>query len=325
VETAPPECSERDDCETGETCLEGSCAAVAAGGACTDDESCGRPQVCDPDRGETPACVDPCERDQDCEGLEDIRACDLPSGLCQPAECTTRDHCDVDEVCNEAHECEIERFPCDSLTCDDPEKPFETEPLEGLCRCVQCLTPNQCSTATGETCTDSNRCLYCEVHPDEEGSCPEEQPLRVDDCCTECAADEDCSDLGLGSICNRGRCVPCNCNAGCTCPEGADCEDQEGVGVCVRPLGQQGDPCQAQAHCEDFLACSYAVGECVNQGAGSFCTAEGCTEPTRCGSTTGGAVCFGCHSDEECPAELECVVPSEWEGVYDGGQCLDVL
>jgi hypothetical protein len=90
-------------------------------------------------------------------------------------------------------------------------------------------------------------------------------------------------------------------------------------GECEASLGAESDPCLTQEDCADHLACSYAIGLCVTQGVGSFCS-TGCPDPARCASTETGSLCYGCHNDDECPSDMSCQIPTEdWQ--YDGGQC----
>lgn len=319
---APPECSDRGQCRTGEICQSGECVGVEDSVPCDDDEDCGNPLICDPDQGEAGACVEACETDAECaDGFAELRGCDHASGLCIPVDCVSAADCDEEEICAD-HVCEIERFPCDTLECSDPDRPFKTEPVDGMCRCVQCLSGNHCSDTNSEICSERNRCLFCETTAEGADACPDERPYFEEGCCLDCQRDADCESLGLGSVCTNGRCVVCDCERGCECPDGASCESTADGGRCVIPPGQVGDACTRQLDCDDFLACSYYDGECVNEGVGGLCS-DGCPAPSRCASTAEfGSVCMGCLGDEDCPDGVSCSVREEWEGVYDGGACL---
>lgn len=322
----PPECSDRSECETGEICDDQQCEEEDPDGECSSDEDCPNPQICDPDQGEDGLCVIACTGHDDCEDLDDLRACDQLSGLCMPVECIENEDCEDDELqCNQGFECELMEYPCETIECPD-ERPhsLRTE-TEGMCRCVECEDDRSCSGINDEICTPvGHRCQFCETTAETSAGCPTEAPFFVEGCCGQCEEDVDCEPLGLGSICNHGRCVICNCNTICTCPDNADCETQDdGSGICVPHIGSEGDPCTAQDDCDDSLACSYSDGECVVEGVGSLC-AEGCPEPSRCGVIAGGsaAMCFGCHDESECPDGLHCFTPDDWVDVYDGGQCI---
>lgn len=334
VADAPPECEARDQCGDGETCTDQECVAVESGVACVADTDCGNPEVCDPNRGEAGECTAPCTRHDDCNELEGRHACDSASGLCISVECLSAADCNDGEVCTPDFTCDFERFPCGDLTCDDTRRPFVTEPLDDMCRCVECLSDNNCTasaddicvTDTDCLCTDSNRCLSCGFPAGDVSECPEERPLLREGCCVVCLSDVDCQTFGLGSICQAGECVACDCLAGCECTGEAECVDQgDGTGRCQLPLGQLGDSCAAQSECDAFLACNYSSGECVQQGSGSFC-GTGCPDPMRCASVSGGGgFCYGCDPDNDtCPANTECEVRSDWVDVFDGGRCTPI-
>ena len=321
----PPECEGRSSCGTGQVCTEQVCTDIGAGLACEEDEECGNPQVCDPSLGEdTGGCIDPCEDNSDCDDHEDPWACELSTGFCTSVECLNNLDCDEFEECNDDYTCVLLRYDCETLDCALAEgRPFQTEPVDGQCRCVQCLDHSHCNQANLEVCTDSRRCLFCETTATTASDCPEELPYFREGCCVECRDDAGCIGLGMGSVCTNGRCVGCDCLDVCPCPETAECIEQaDGTGRCLPRQGSVGDACVGQESCGDSLACSYATGFCVEQGAGSFCGTSGCPEPSRCASVTDGALCYGCHGTNECPSDQICDIPEEWVGVYDGGRCL---
>ncbi len=324
----PPECGDRSDCGEAEICSqERTCIEAGRSIPCNDDEECGNPQLCDPEEGEAGACVDPCAEHADGDGFDDIRGCESSTGFCRSVECLSNSDCDQEGEpmeCNDELVCVLQRFPCLELECNDPARPYQTEPLEGLCRCVQCLTDENCSEANGEICTGSKRCVFCTSTATTPSECGEGAPYFREGCCVECQTDEECGETwGLGSVCTNGRCVVCDCNDGCECPEGAGCVTQaDDSGRCELGTGVIGEPCTQQIECTGSLACSYSSGECVAEGDGQFCQ-DGCPEPARCGLTEGGAsLCYGCRDNTECPVGLECQIEPEWVGVYDGGRCL---
>lgn len=341
----PPECEDRAACGDGEACIDSACVEVGLGRTCSTDEDCGNPQICDPNLGESGACVNACEDNSDCDGFDDLRACDTTSGFCEPVDCLNHSHCEESEECNDEYVCVLQRYDCDSGPCGPegqcPEeyicsnemcgldcavqegRPFRTEPVDDACRCVQCITDINCNEAASEVCTPSKRCLFCENEGSAASECPEEQPFFSEGCCFECQDDTDCAADGLGSTCRNGRCVACDCNAGCVCPANSDCETQEDAvtGVCIAHEGAIGEDCTTQAECGETLACSYATGLCVALATGSFCGDAGCPEPARCGAVTNGALCYGCHDNDGCPDGQVCDIPTEWIGVYDGGRC----
>ncbi|MBN1947345.1 MAG: hypothetical protein JW797_16870 [Bradymonadales bacterium] len=319
----PPQCQSRSQCGVGEACKLGECVEVAEAARCSDNEDCGNPLVCDPYLGTPGACFRPCSRHSDCEQYSGLRACEPSSGFCQPVECLEDIDCGYDEVCTPDYFCEPELSYCPTLICQGTDRPFKTEPIDDMCRCVQCLSDNHCSQIGLEVCTERRRCLYCEVAAEEATDCPSEHPFFQEGCCLDCLEEDDCQHMGLGSICSRGRCIPCNCLAGCACPVGSTCQTTEnpGQGVCMPGQGGEGDACLAQPDCQDGLACSYATGRCVEEATGSFCSEAGCPEPSRCASRTEGALCYGCGNDQECPDTFFCYIPAQpWE--YEGGLCL---
>ena len=321
---APPQCEDRSSCEVGEICSEGACSEIGSGLSCSDHEDCGNPQICDPDLGEAGGCVDPCTDNADCDEYDDPWACEQSTGLCMSVECLNNLDCDEFEECNDEYVCVLLRYDCDTLDCAQEEgRPFKTEPVDGQCRCVQCLDHSHCNQSNLEVCTNSKRCLYCENTGTTASDCPEEAPLYREGCCVECNDDAGCAHLGIGSVCTNGRCVACDCLDLCPCPETADCVEQDdSTGRCEPREGGVGDTCLSQEGCGESLACSYATGLCVTEGAGSFC-ATGCPAPSRCASVgTDNALCYGCHDETECPTNQNCEIPPEWEGLYDGGRCL---
>lgn len=324
VAEAPAECASRADCGAAEACsAEGECVGVLADAACTDEEDCGNPQICVPG-AEGRVCADPCTADEDCTEGGATAICIEETGLCEAVECTLDEQCDAGRVCNDDNECDIERFPCDELVCSDPARPFTTEPVGGLCRCVACFTDENCDQPVGEVCVTGGTCLFCEASAASEDECPEDTPYLDSGCCLECRSDDDCSArFGIGSECDNGRCIPCDCAGDCECPEGVSCQiGDDGAGACLTGDGELDSPCAAQTDCAAGLACSYDRGVCVMQGAPEegLC-APGCPSPSRCASTGVSALCYGCTDNDECPTGQTCQIQPEWVGVYEGGAC----
>lgn len=327
VEALPTDCHERSECGDGETCRSETCVGVGTGLACIDDESCGNPQICDRLASESGTCFTPCTDNANCDQFDDLRACDQTAGLCYPVECLRSNDCEDGFQCNDDDVCVVTPRDCDVMSCADIEgRPLQTTPADDLCSCVQCFEDANCAEAAGELCAPSQRCLYCPEQAAAASGCPPETPYFREGCCLACVEDGQCDDLGVGSRCTNGRCVACDCAAGCPCPTGMACDiDDDGAGQCEERLGGVGDTCRQQDQCREDLACSYASGTCVASGSDDLCSA-GCPAPSRCAQVAGeSALCYGCHSDRECPGGQACVVPDEWEGVFDGGRCLPEL
>jgi hypothetical protein len=330
---APPECAVRTDCRQGETCRSGSCVSILTGAVCDANDDCGNPEICDPNRGAAGECTPRCSDDADCEPLEGLHVCHRGSGLCVVVECLDDVHCGDAEVCNASHTCEFERFPCGELECNDPTRPFVTQPLDGQCRCVECLNDNNCTASADDVCeaggtcicSPTNRCVDCQQPASDPTECTGERPAFREGCCVECLTSADCQHFGLGSVCQAGGCVVCDCLAGCQCTGEASCVDQgNGTGRCQLPLGQLGDSCTEQAGCDVFLACNYSSGQCVPLATGGFCGA-GCPAPMRCAQVGGSAFCYGCDPQNDmCPVTTECDVRGDWIGVFDGGRCTPI-
>jgi MYXO-CTERM domain-containing protein len=248
---------------------------------CTPD---GGPEVCD-------------GRDNDCDGLTDIRADGSP--VVVPGDCAT----------GLAGQCAVGSWACvgGNTRCTP-----NISPAEEVCD----LIDNDCDGQIDEAVR--NECGTC-------GAVPVEICNGVDDNCND-AVDED-TDCGAGKGCREGACLPA-CDAAGQCPAGTDtfCAD----GVCVPWCLING--CEGGELCEDTGCVDPCAGMSCDSGAVcaggecgvDHCSRTGCADGERCRpagcevdpcdgvNCGGGSFCrdgecvFTC-SGVSCPAASACV------------------
>ena len=331
----------------------GSVRTVFGDERCAEGFQCARPQT-----GRPEACLQVCEKDDDCsegqcgDGLcRSSDGCGRGSDLCKPCvtdvECGSQsDFCVRNLVSGQRHcasACEDADDCPAGFLCQAFDGGRQCVPSDGRCE-ARCLGDEACST--GFQCVDGR----CARRGGFEGLC------------APCTSDVECAD-GL-CLENPGRslraCAPA-CGSDGDCPEGGVCLSMDsGQQVCVPRTGQcpvgvgaVGSRCHADTQCASGLclfqgqeqrggrcvrSCPCPAGErCVvlASGSTSVCVAGSGRDGDRCNHPVDceGAFCLhlatesicsrSCRGDDECVQGWTCAVTAGDEKAYahDGRGC----
>ncbi len=204
----PVTCTQDDECEENELCLNGLCQVAPS---CTQDGDCPTDTVCYNGR-----CARPCADNNDCGQMETcvdghcLRRCledsNCPAGticennVCVEAECTEDSDCTGDQVRCQGGRCE-HYTTCDTTEDCDPNY----ECIDGICEELPtCAIDADCA----ESCT-GDACICTDGHCHETSACSTED---------DCTAEEDC----VGGICVPHLCRgPDDCQPNEICVDGA--------------------------------------------------------------------------------------------------------
>ena len=276
-------CSEGIQCESGH-CQTGTGSVEPSGVcvACLANEHCANPMVCvQSSCGDLGAVDAPCDEGPDCM-----------SGICVAEQCTScegHDDCPVDTYCSATKECAPQGDLGDA--CADHAM------CKGYCDDAsgQCADPK----SIPESCGHDAECLS--------GHC-------VNDVCSECSADDDCSE---GGWCDSGTCAP-QVGSGEGCQTHSECV----TGVCDEVLKVCFD-CSLSTDCPDPTTqfCN-ALSVCAARGdAGALCL-----ESVECldGLSCSGGFCVECSQHDQCPDGEFCNALSQCAPKLDiGAGCLE--
>ncbi|MFO0624683.1 MAG: hypothetical protein U0325_03635 [Polyangiales bacterium] len=284
---------------------------VCAGGLCR----VGALQRCDPGICSGGACLDACDRDEQCVGEAFCRAgrCvpRLPDGAaCAGPNACTSGHCVDGVCCNRA---------CDG-TCEACTALQKGGGSDGFCGAVASgADPDaECPDASGDdaicqpgVCDGLGACMLRPSSPCGMPTCVGDASRRV---AGSCSANGRCIPGGVGSCggfaCRSGQClrrcaVDVDCGPGVRCLAGA-CEVPRDLGATCTS-----DQACASGHCADGVCCDRACDG----------TCEACSAARRGEGADGvcGVVRRGLDPDDECPAGVDGICQP---GVCDGvGAC----
>ncbi len=297
-----PDCERDDECAADRYChfepdqFVGGCVPGCRVDEADRQSTCAERQMCIKiDEGDLRDCVrDPfCEKHADCLPRE---RCE--EELCIPTECLPADEesgqedtCPstegdppIQQLCNEAFECEPVVVCCTGETCD--------QRLEAGCNIVlrdrnSCFNPNPCDGRCPNGDNDCDEEEYCNdealcepgCRPEERNACPDEVCNPETHQCepTVCETSEDCEPQQFCALNNpgEGECIlGCRLEPVDNCPEGSVCNAAR----------------QCAEGCETDEQCSRRHGD------GFYCFFGACTPP--------------CAEDSECPE------PPETDFVY---------
>lgn len=340
-------CATDQDCQNGQSCQEGLCAAAPSSNNgdpdTQDDEDLPPGDASDEDLP-----PETCKRNEDC-GPGEI--CDNTQCVPLSAECSEAKPCpEPQNPCTESVECVEGQCQETLRTCDTPppgtcnadnnlfttyKLPGNCNPDNGACEyesndiaCSDC--DQRCLNSCRDiTCEDKNSgcmvgtclegpdaaCIYspvpngiaCQLAGAESGLC-------VDGECLECAGDSDCNDDDPCTInvCNNGFCAYPVGNNGETCNDGDSCtvEDVCDNGTCA------GAPMDCS---EGEEACTR--GECV----AGVCDYQPLSEGTSCiidaqsqtlGACDDAGTCLACATGDSCDDGNPCT-----DDACTGGSC----
>jgi len=294
--TCYTQCSESDECDTGEYCDWQSqrCQPLLENGSsCEADEDCvsaycNRDDVC----VTKPEIGDPCSGFSDC----------YPLGYCSGNVCTARktpgQSCDRQDSC-------LEPYVCLEGSCKLPNLRCEPAPLgEGCTYFRFCADGAYCDPSTiscvpqhsaGDDCARDEECrggLYCNFNAVDgpkcatasalNEACGTDQPCIRDAACVEgicrtivrCETSDDCDDA---TYCEDGECAPHGA-AGERCINSAD--DMCGPGlfcdIDCEPRVGPGEACASYMPCLEALRCDRSTSTCEPRASlGDTCESDG--------------------------------------------------
>lgn len=239
-------CETEDDCYQGSSCSDDDeepavCTAGVVGYPCDSDIQCQSPLVCGPsDMCQEGVVGAACDNENHC--LAELFC--GPFGSCQLGE--EGDYCDPDDTCLTADSCQTDE-DCDGLRCNSLERCYDGSLGDPCGHVHDCLNPMVCGP------------IGC--HPGDEGD-----PCSTD---THCESVLRCA---LGQ-CHQPDNAPCN--------DDTDCGgDYNFCGPIRCQAGEEGDPCEDNADCDD--------------GAGMLCSTLG--------------VCHDGHAGDECLIDDDCTL-----------------
>ncbi len=280
------ECSQDDQCQLGQICVEGACQT-----GCRVNRDCADALVCLPDQGDHGECVD-CVRSSDCADAQ----------VCVDHQC--RGTCVSDAACPDGY-CDLASETC--VAClTDSHCTTGTRCLVG--RCVSgCDSDSQC--AAGQICEQAVCLPGCRQDED----CLSGHCDLANLACIECIDKDDCP---LGRVCVAGDCR-LGCESDRDCSQPPKCKDDEGLyGLCVDCLADgdcAGDESCLQNHC---AAVCLADLDCP---AGEICDADRCRPGCRLDSD-----CIGGRCDPQSLSCVACVSKDDCQLGYlcQDGSCL---
>lgn len=343
-------CVPDEPCRTGSVTCTGNVAACVADNDLEDGTSCGEDQVCK--AGEcvaqsacTPACTGSrkcdvssgkcveCLADGDCAGsskgkrchrtkrtcVECVSAADCAAGTCTSAsvcgECAKNADClgnAKGEVCSST------THTCGGCTGDADCAGSLSGPRCNQGRCVECVGPADCPFS--KPGCNENRCGTCFLPTD----CPGATGSCGEDSVCHCDGDADCG--GDAPTCIKKPGVyRCGCLDSSACGSRVCDGWRFTYGACVVPCTDPAagcDPKSSLPFCDtgagdpNYGVClpCFNDGDCVQTGAGKFCTSAGCVQcraDADCKAAdpkkpfcTG--LCVQCRGPSDCPAGQGC-------------------
>ena len=287
---APDSCEDAGDCcNTGATCLGGTCCIALGDSGCTNlvgNDCCDSfgAVVC-----EAGKCCAPTGLDDSC--FVDADCCD-PNATCNGGTCCVRL---AESTCGDASDCCDDDFGtiiCAAGRCCAPNRaPDSCQNVADCCdanatcssgTCCIALGDSGCTNLVGTDCCETFGAVICET-----GKCC--APTGADD---SCFVDSDCCEPN--ATCNGGAC--CIPTGGTGCSFNECCETVCVEGTCCNPSGLS---CSSVDECCDGLSCIGS--ECCLPSGSSCGTFDTCCGGTFC---IGGICCI--PSGESCNSEVDC-------------------
>ncbi len=305
-------CSNDQDCENGNECLEHLCAAngscIYVAKVCDDNANC-TVDACDEITGCKFSAIAGCNKG--CELLDGESQADADA-KCDDSDSCTVDTCNTDNgFCTNVYDLNCGKTSCTKdIDCTDSNACTWERCVDGFCQTnpVLCQDGKSCTIQSAETgdveeeggvgAPDCDQSTGCNLLPDVE-------------CAAVCATDKDC-DTGY-------PCVPGKCTAGnvceitpVVCPGDGNnltleyCDDSDGTCKSLPVTEPVVSPCTDEVHCDDGDACNdndctggvcvYATVQCNDSDP---CTIDSCDPASGCVFT---AIpdCQGCSKDSDC-------------------------
>ncbi len=233
-------------CPSGECCDEDADSCVA-GGTCSSNSECDNEDFCDGEERCVGGCCEagtpPCGSQDCCEETDSCDACcECGDGICE-ANCDEN----ASSCCEDCAEC------CDDDDCSD----------DSVCvgnNCVDCLDNSGCDDGlfcNGQELCVAGDCLFGDGPCGGVGGrlCDEEN----DDCCKECADDDDCAnddEFCKDGCCNGGpqppACIPGDPDS---CQDGLFCNGVEFCDDVTDECESPGSPCASSERCDEDQDC----------------------------------------------------------------------
>ena len=313
------DCNDDNPC-TDDSCDEtGGCKYAPNNNKCDDEDPCTVADLCEDSQCSGVAVSCDCQKDADCELLEDG---DLCNGTL---------FCDLSAL---PYTCAI--APGSEISCPPATGP-DASCLAALCdpltgKCGEVAANQQAPCSDGDACTIGDICQNGTCTPGEVANCNDGNPCTDDSCsqatgCTHVNNQGPCSD---GNVCT----VDDLCDAGdCVSGEALTCDDDN---ICTSDLCDSNTGCVHAATpgpCDDGNACTVgegcSAGKCIAAGVldcndNNPCTADSCQLIAGCQHDPMAGVCDdgdACTLGDHC--EAGACVAGQTVSCNDQNPCTD--